>query len=194
MSQHSHGYEAQSQRTETQPVYVPEPINLQQLEYQQSFSHTQQVPPQQNWPQPPAYYAYVQPVFVYPLNEPDSLSKIAGFFSYLGGWFSALLVLLFVRHNRFIRFHALQSLFLSGGMTVVYLAFLSVASFWLRELGFWHPGRLFFLLLLLAFALTNLIAAISWCVGIVGALVGKYVKLPFVGDLAERLTGGPVSL
>jgi hypothetical protein len=32
MSQYSHGYEAQSQMGDTQPVYTPDPIDLQQVE------------------------------------------------------------------------------------------------------------------------------------------------------------------
>jgi uncharacterized membrane protein len=42
------------------------------------------------------------------------------------------------------------------------------------------------------FVLLNVVAAISWFVGISGAMIGKYVKLPFVGDLAEKLAGSPV--
>jgi uncharacterized membrane protein len=198
MSQYSHGYEAHTQKRETQPVYTPDPIDLQQVEYQQNYQYIQQsqlqqrVSPQQNEPQPLAHPTYVQHVFVNPRNEPDSLSKIAGALSYVGGWFSALLVLLFVRHNRFVRFHALQSLFLFGGMNLIYIAFFQITSFWFHTLGFWHVGRPLFLILVLAFVLLNVIAGISWFVGIGGAMIGKYVKLPFVGDLAERLTGGPV--
>jgi uncharacterized membrane protein len=196
MSQYSHGYEAQSRMRETQRVYDPDPIDLQQVEYQQCYQHAQQsplqqVPPQQNGAQPLAHHMYVQHVFVYPRNGPDSLSRIAGAFSYIGGWFSALLVLLFMPRNRFTRFHALQSLFLFGGMNVIYIAFFQIGSFWLHTLGFWQFGKLFFFILVLAFVFLNVIAGISWFVGIGGAMSGKYVKLPFVGDLAERLTGGP---
>jgi uncharacterized membrane protein len=198
MSQYSRGYEQQSQTSETQPVYAPDPIDLPQFEYQQSDLHTsessfqQQIPapPQQNGPQPIAHYTYVQHVFVYPRNEPDSLSKIVGAFSYMGGWFSAILVLLFIRHNRFIRFHALQSLFLFGGMNVIYIIFFTIGSFWFHAMHPWLFGRPFFLFAALAFFLLNVVVGISWLVGIGGAILGKYIKLPFVGDLAEKLTGG----
>ena len=200
MSQYSRGYEPQSQMSEAQPVYAPEPIDLQQVEYQQSYQHVQQpqlqqqVPPQQYGPQPIAYYIYAQPVFVYPRNGPGSLSKIAGAFAYMGGWLSALLVLLFVRGNRFVRFHALQSLFLFAGVNVIDIVVFQIGSFWSHTLGFWYIGKLFFLMLLLTFVLLNVIAGISWFVGIGGAMIGKYVKLPFVGDFAEKMTGGPVPL
>lgn len=219
MSQYSRGYESQSpmggtqsvytpgqsQTGEAQPVYAPEPIDLQQVEYQRSYQGTQQpllqqqIPPQQYRPQSMAYPTYmypmyVQPVFVYPRNGPDAPSRIASVLSYIGGWFSALLVLLFVRKNRFVRFHALQSLFLFGGMNLIYIAFFRIASFWTHTLGFWHAGRPLFLILVLAFVLLNIIVGISWFVGIVGAMIGKKVKLPFVGNLVERLTGGPVPL
>jgi uncharacterized membrane protein len=195
MSQYSHGYEPQSQTGETRPAYAPEPIDLQQFEQQhytnpQSSSFQQQVPPQQMGPQPVHHYTYVQHVFVYPQSGPDSLSKIAAALSYLGFWFSALLLLLFVRNNRFVRFHAFQSLLLFGGMNILYIVFFLSAWFWYRTDHMWHYGWPLLLIGLLGFILLNIIAGISWLVGTGGAMIGKYVKLPFVGDLAEKFAGG----
>jgi uncharacterized membrane protein len=204
MSQYSRGYEQQPPPDETQTGYTPDPIDLQQFEQQQQSyadpqsSLQQQIPLPQNGPQPFPYYAYMQPVFIQPQpvfmypqkqNEPDSLSKIAGILSYVGLWFSAFLILLFVRNNRFVRFHAFQSLLLFGTMNVVYIVFFLFAWFWANSAGIWHtaPIALLFVILILAFVMLNVIATISWFVGIGGAMVGKYAKLPFVGDLAEKL-------
>ena len=197
--QYSQGYQRQSQTSEAQPTYTPEPIDMQQFEYQQSYQQTQegpfqQPPPlQQNGPQPLAHYTYVQHFFVYPRNEPDSLSKFGAAFSYVGGWFTALIVLPFLHRNRFVRFHALQSLLLFGGMTVINIVFARILSFWAHIVHAAHFGTVFFLLLLLALFLLNIIAVISWFVGIGGAMMGKHVKLPFIGDLAEKFSGGPVT-
>ena len=195
MSQYSHGYEQQSHTGEAQPAYSSDPIDLHQFE-QQSYgdpplsSFQQQVPPQQIGPQPVHHYTYVQHVFVYPQNGPDSLSKIAGALSYIGLWFSALILLLFVRNNRFVRFHAFQSLLLFGGMNVIYILFFQFAWFWLDMNHMWHHGWPLFVIVLLGFILLNIIAGIAWFVGTGGAMIGKYVKLPFVGDLAEKFAGG----
>jgi uncharacterized membrane protein len=43
-----------------------------------------------------------------------------------------------------------------------------------------------------AFVLLNIIAFVAWIVGMVGAIRGRYVKLPFVGDLAERVVNRDV--
>jgi uncharacterized membrane protein len=198
MSQYPQGYQHQPQTNETQPAYSPEPIDLQQFEYQQNYQQAQeapfQPPPlQQGGPQPIAHYTYVQHFFVYPHNEPDTLSKMAGAFSYVGFWFTALIVLPFLYRNRFVRFHALQSLFLFGGMTVINIVFLRIVYFWSHIVHGMHFGVLFFFLLLLALFLLNIIAGISWFVGMGGAIFGKYVKLPFIGDLAEKMAGGPAT-
>lgn len=198
MSQYSQEYEQQSQTSEAQPVYAPDPIDLQQFEHWQSYMHAQEssfqqqtpIPPRQNESQPIAGYPHGRPVFVYLRNEPDSLSKLAGAFSYVGGWFSAILVLLFVRHNRFIRFHALQSLFLFGGVTAIYTIVFEISAFWPHGEHVRFFGGLFVLFVVLAFLLLNTVVGISWLVGIGGAMMGKYVKLPFVGDLAEKVVGG----
>lgn len=119
--------------------------------------------------------------FMFMRQEPSAEAKVAGVLSYLAGWLTGMLLLLFVKDSRFIRFHAMQSLLFFGGYTVFFIAFLNIIH-----------AHIFFLsgFAIFAFVLMHIIAAIGWIVGVVGAMNGKYVKLPFVGDWAEHFANG----
>ena len=47
----------------------------------------------------------------------------AGWLSYLGGWITGLIFLLLKRENRFVRFHAMQSLLFFGAIGIVTTVF-----------------------------------------------------------------------
>jgi uncharacterized membrane protein len=49
-------------------------------------------------------------------------------------------------------------------------------------------------LAIFAFVVVNVVAFVAWFVGMVGAIRGKYVKLPFVGDIAERYVNRNVTV
>jgi len=108
-------------------------------------------------------------------------SRFAAFLSYSSLWLTGLLFLLFEKRNRFVRFHAMQSLLFFGGVNVLYIFLISIMV---------HEVPFFFGLAIFAFVLVNIVAFVAWIVGMVGALRGRYVKLPFVGDLAERYVNG----
>ena len=108
-------------------------------------------------------------------------SRFAAFLSYSSLWLTGLLFLLFEKRNRFVRFHAMQSLLFFGGVNVLYIFLISIMV---------HEVPFFFGLAIFAFVLVNIVAFVAWIVGIVGAIRGRYVKLPFVGDLAERYVNG----
>jgi uncharacterized membrane protein len=105
--------------------------------------------------------------------------KILAALSYVGFWFTGLLMLLFVRENRFIRFHAVQSLLFFGGVMSLYI----IAPF--AFMPFWDITELVPIIAFLGFLTVTLVAAIAWFVGLIGALTGKCFKLPLAGDLAE---------
>jgi uncharacterized membrane protein len=92
----------------------------------------------------------------------------AGWLSYLGGWVTGLIFLLLKRENRFVRFHATQSLIFFGAMSMVTTVF-SYIPF----LGFIGAGLGF-------------VSFICWIVLIVKAARGRYYKLPIIGDYAEK--------
>lgn len=104
---------------------------------------------------------------------------------YLGCWVTGLLFLLFERKNRLVRFHAMQSLLFFGGVNVLYIVLIPMMN---REIPFIHNFAIF------AFVIMNIVAVVAWIVGMVNGFKGRYTKLPFVGDFAERFVNGNISL
>jgi uncharacterized membrane protein len=134
--------------------------------------------PWQNTSQQPASFVstgYMDSTF---LRVPGSLA--AGL-CYIGFWVTGLLFLLFEHRNRLIRFHAMQSLLFFGGVNILYIALISAME---QEIPFVSGFAIF------CFVIMNLVACVAWFVGMIGAFSGKYTKLPFVGDFAERYING----
>ncbi len=80
------------------------------------------------------------------------------------------------RRNSFVRFHAWQSIFFFVLMSAVYIvlgAVLSVVPF----TGF---------LIGVMWRLLDLAFFVVWLIVLINAFNGKRIRLPFVGDLAER--------
>ena len=86
------------------------------------------------------------------------------------------------KKNRFIRFHAFQSLLLTLAAVLVGLA-LKLIFLVLSLIPLGH------LLLLLISAIVLLGCAILWLVLMVKALQGDVFRLPLIGGLAERQAG-----
>jgi len=89
--------------------------------------------------------------------------------SYLLGFITGIIFLLVEKQSKFVRFHAMQSTILFGGIFI--------ANFALGFIPFlgWLIG------LLLSFA-----AFILWIVLMWKAFQGEMYKLPYVGTLAEQ--------
>ena len=157
------------------PAHDNPQLYEQQWSDQQGYSQPrlQEPSPGQNSPSQPPYSA--PPFAIYSLEQGID-GKILAACSYLGLWLSGLLLVLFVRENRFIRFHAMQSLLFYGGITIIYISLASIA----HHILFLHVFAI------LAFLLVSMVGFIGWFVGLLGALSGNYIKLPFVGDTAER--------
>jgi uncharacterized membrane protein len=98
----------------------------------------------------------------------DMRASRAGWLSYLGGWVTGLIFLLLKREDRFVRFHAMQSLIFFGAMSILTAVFSSIPL-----LDFIGAGLGF-------------VSFICWIVLIVKAARGKYYKLPIIGDYAEK--------
>ena len=98
--------------------------------------------------------------------------NVAGLLCYVLGWVSGIVFILIEPENKFVRFHAMQSIITFGAINVAFLI--------LR----WIPvvGDVFsWLLWLLAFIL--------WIVLMVKAYQGTRYKLPWAGDQAEKWVG-----
>ena len=89
--------------------------------------------------------------------------------SYLLGFITGIIILLVEKQNKFVRFHAMQSTILFGGIFVVnfVLGFIPILG--------WLIG------LLLSFA-----AFILWIVLMWKAFQGEMYKVPYVADIAEK--------
>jgi uncharacterized membrane protein len=99
----------------------------------------------------------------------------AGLLSYVLGWVSGLIMFLLEPENRFVRFHAVQSMITFGALSVLW--FIVWLPFRYTWFGFYNVfGSIF-----------GIIAFILWVVLMVKAYQGAMYKLPVIGDLAERL-------
>lgn len=108
------------------------------------------------------------------MNEENSSSlnikeNTAGLLAYLFGWVSGLILFLMEKKSAFVRFHALQSLILFGGLSVA-----GIILRWIPFIG----GILAAILGLATFA--------AWIVGMLKAYQGEMFKFPVVGDIAEN--------
>ncbi len=101
--------------------------------------------------------------------------NVAGALSYVCGWVTGLIFFLMEKENKFVRFHAMQSLILSGVFIVLYIA--------LGILG--HIPFLGFLALF-AYPVLGILGFIVWILMIVKAYQGEKFKLPGIGDIAEK--------
>lgn len=120
------------------------------------------------------------------LNTPNTLAGM----SYLFWWVSGLIVYFNERENRFVRFHAVQSILLTGALTVasVALAILDELSGDLaaatRQPAFAHLGQ--------GLALLGYLAIIAiWLAFLVAAWSGHYLRAPIVGAYADRYAAPP---
>jgi uncharacterized membrane protein len=103
------------------------------------------------------------------MAESKSNENLMGAAAYLLGFITGVIFLLVEKQSKFVRFHAMQSTILFGGIFV-----LNIALGFVPILG-WLVG------LLLSFA-----AFILWIVCMWKAFQGEMYKAPFVGDMAEQ--------
>ena len=105
--------------------------------------------------------------------------NIAVMVSYGFWWISGLIVFFTEKKNRLVRFHAMQSFLAFGGVSILLLVLNQLNSATLYGLD---------LLFSLAINLVWLLAGALWLFLLFNAWQGRYYKLPFVGDYAEKLT------
>lgn len=95
--------------------------------------------------------------------------NLAGLLTYLVGFITGIIFLLIEKDSRFVRFHALQSIFVSAGLFVlnIILSFLPIIGLGIS--------------LLIA-----PLAFILWIFLMIQAYQGKWFKLPVIGDMVEK--------
>jgi len=103
--------------------------------------------------------------------------NVAAGLSYVLGWITGIVFFLMEKQNRFVRFHAMQSILFFGGLTVLNII-LSIIG-----------GLDIILLSAIAGVLGSVIGIVGfvgWIILLINAFQGKYFKLPIVGDYAEK--------
>ncbi len=103
------------------------------------------------------------------MAETKGNENVLGAVAYLLGFITGVVLLLVEKKSRFVRFHAMQSTILFGGLFI-----LNIALGFIPLLG-WLVG---FLLSLAAFVL--------WLVLMWKAFQGEMYKLPKIGEIAEK--------
>lgn len=98
--------------------------------------------------------------------------NIAALLAYLVGFVSGIVFFLIEKENKFVRFHAMQSMGLSGGLFVLGLVLGLIPVL----------GGLMILL--------NLLGLVLWVVCMVKAYQEAWFKLPVIGDFAAKQVGG----
>jgi len=98
--------------------------------------------------------------------------SVAGLLCYIVGWITGIVFLVLEKENKFVRFHALQSL-----LTFLPLSVLAWLLGWIPFVGW-----------VLA-ALVWILTVILWLILMFKAYRGEKYKLPLVGDIAEKEIG-----
>jgi uncharacterized membrane protein len=113
-------------------------------------------------------------------------NNVAGLLCYVVGWITGLIFLLIepYKNDKFVRFHAFQSIFFNVGLIGVYIVFFILSA----VLGVVTKGLSLFLMgpLLMLLWLGVLI---TWIVLMVKAYNNQTFKLPIIGDLAAKQAG-----
>ncbi len=86
--------------------------------------------------------------------------------------------MLLEKQNRFVRFHAMQSILISLAEFVLAWALNIILS--LPIIGLLSP---------LVWTLYGIGTFVLWIFMMINAYQGRYYKLPFIGDYAERFIG-----
>jgi uncharacterized membrane protein len=108
-------------------------------------------------------------------------ANVAGLLSYVLGWITGLILFLIEKENKFVRFHAMQSIIVFGALFILQIVIgVFMAMLAMMGLGVIHP--LFSLIRGLLF----LVGFILWILLMVKAYQGEMFKVPVIGDMAEK--------
>lgn len=117
-------------------------------------------------------------------KEPNAAKA---FLAYLFGWLGGLIIFLTEKEDRFLRFHALQSLLWNAIFWIVLVCLLVV----FMTMGILGQNNIVFRLI----SLLSLLALIVWTLGnfyiwvrlMISSLKSEWYKVPVLGDKAEQI-------
>ena len=96
-------------------------------------------------------------------------ANIAALLSYLLGFVTGIIFYVLERENKFVRFHAIQSIIAFGALFVF-----GVLAKFLPFIGF------------IIITLLGIVEIVLWIILMIKAYQGEYFKLPVAGELAEK--------
>ncbi len=95
--------------------------------------------------------------------------NVAGLLCYVLGWISGVIFVLIENKSKFVRFHAIQSIYVFGVLTII-----GIILGWIPGVG----GVLNWII--------GAIAFILWIVLMFKAYHGEKYKIPWAGNMAEK--------
>lgn len=98
--------------------------------------------------------------------------NVAGLLCYVLGWVSGIVFILIEQENKFVRFHAIQSIVVFGALTIA-----GAVLGWIPLIGAFFAW------------IISVIGLILWIVLMIKAYQGTKFKLPWAGDFAEKRSG-----
>ena len=102
-------------------------------------------------------------------NSTGLTDNVAGALCYVLGWVTGIVFLIMEPNNKFIKFHAVQSIIVFGAVSVVY------------AILFWVP---------VLYIIIGIIALLLWIWLMYQAYQGKKYMLPIAGVYAEKFASG----
>lgn len=97
--------------------------------------------------------------------------NVAGLLCYVLGWITGVVFIIIERDNKFVRFHAMQSIIVFGILTIA-----RIVLGWIPFIG-WVLG-----------IIISILMFVLWIILMIKAFRGEMFKLPWAGNLAERQT------
>ncbi len=97
--------------------------------------------------------------------------------SYVLLWVTGLIFFLMEKQNRFVRFHAMQSILFFGGLSIINIILTVIGGFGVPGVG---------ILTFFAGWAVGIVGLVGYIVLLINVFQGKYLMLPIVGDYAEK--------
>ena len=110
------------------------------------------------------------------MSSSDQNRNLVAAMAYLLFFVTGIVILMVEQEDKFVRFHAMQSTLVFGGLFILNLVF-QISLDPIAIIGFLGS---------LVGALISIVAVVIWLVSMIKAYQGQMLKWPIVGKLAEN--------
>lgn len=119
--------------------------------------------------------------------------NIGGFLSYLFGWLTGLIFLFLEKENKYIRFHALQSIFVFGTLNILYVL-ITVFQGIVISIAWGITGEELIIgaitgIFGLFIFLINVASLALWITLMIKAYKNETFEIPVAGEIAKKQVG-----